>query len=113
MLLQDLLVLLGLVLLEVREELAALCDFTEQTAAGGVVLAVIFQVVCKETDDFGEQRDLDLRRAGVLGMLAVLGDECFLGRALENHRETRENELAPGRSREIPQGSADAGVFYE
>ena len=108
MLLQHLLVLLRLVLLEVREELSALRDLAEEAAAGGVVLFVILQVIGEEPDRLGEEGDLDLGAAGVLRVLAVLGDEIFLRDAFEGHRVgTRKNELVPGRPREFPSESAD------
>lgn len=85
-LLEHLLVLGGLILLEVREELAALRDFSEESAACGVIFLVIFEVIGEKTDLLGEQSNLDLRRTGVLGVLAVLGDESFFRGALENHK---------------------------
>lgn len=60
-LLQHLLIVLGLIHAKVREQLSAVSDFAEKTAAGRVILPMIFQMIREERDSFGEDRDLNLR----------------------------------------------------
>ncbi len=85
--LEHLLVLRRLIHLEVIQELAAVCDFTEQPAAGAVVLLVILQVLGEHLDLGGQDRDLHLRRAGVLFVGLRFLNQLLLFRALEGHRE--------------------------
>ena len=86
---QDLLVLVRLVHFEVREEFATLRDLAEQTLATGLIFPMILQVTRQETDLLGKEGDLNLRAAGVFGVLAVLGDQIFLCGALEDHKGKR------------------------
>ena len=88
MLLEHFLIVIRLVHAEIREELAALSDFAEQTATGGVIFLVIFQVISKESNRLGEDGNLNLRGTRVLCMRAVLGDKrLFLG-LLDGHNYT-------------------------
>ena len=83
--LQHLLVLLGLIHAEVREELSALGDLAEESAAGGVVLLVLLEMLREHRDLLCKKCDLHLGRTCVLGMCPVLGNESFLLCALESH----------------------------
>ena len=70
--------------LEVAQQPAALADQHQQAAARVVVLALRAQVLGQLVDPLGEQRDLDLGRAGVGVGAAVLADQLgllFLGQA--------------------------------
>lgn len=115
--LQHFLVTLGLVHLEVIEELAALRDLAEETPAGGEVLLVFGQMLAQEIDLLGEDRDLHGGGTGVALVGLVLGDESFLGSALEGHGIegricTKEVCAAPPERITLDEGSADESAFY-
>src|SRR5579883_1409948 len=75
----DFAVAIGVGLLEVIEEAAALGDQHEEAAAGAVVLGVGLEVLGQLADALGEDRDLDLWAAGVRVMRAkFLNDVGFL-----------------------------------
>jgi len=71
------LVALGIVVLEVVEQAATLADHHQETAAGGVILLVRFEVVGQITDPFAKHRDLDLRAAGVVLVGAEPGNDAL------------------------------------
>jgi hypothetical protein len=83
--LQNILVTFGGVLFEVVEETAALGHEFEQTAAGGVILPVAFEVLGEVVDPFGQQGNLHVRAAGVFFVQAQscnfsgIGDGHFFG----------------------------------
>jgi hypothetical protein len=64
-LLDDRAVLATVVLLEVLEVRAALCDKTQKTAAGVLVLTVFVEMGAQFLDTAGKDSDLHLRRARV------------------------------------------------
>ena len=64
--------------LQVAEQATALADHLQQATAGVVVLAVVAQVLGELVDALGEQRDLDLGRAGVAAGAPVLADQLLL-----------------------------------
>src|SRR5262249_36917635 len=64
--------------LEVVEKAATSADEHQQAAAGVVVFAVRSQMLGEHVDPLGEQRDLNLGPAGVVGALAELGDQLLL-----------------------------------
>ena len=66
-------------------ELAALGDLAEQTAAGGMILLVLLQGSGGIRNFLCEDRDLDLRGAGVILMKLAVGDQLLLCFALEGH----------------------------
>src|SRR5207245_10343402 len=68
----------GVLRLEVVEEPPALADQLEQAAARMVVLLVRLEVFRQVLDALGEERDLDLRRAGVALVGAELLDYTLL-----------------------------------
>lgn len=81
------LIRLRLVHLQIREKLPAVCDVGKQPATRGVVLLVLLQVLRHLIDLLREQCHLHLRRAGILLMRAVLGDDFLLGGTLESHNQ--------------------------
>ena len=72
-LLDELTVLIDVVLLDVGEETTTLTDEHEQTTAGVEVLLVGLHVLGQLLDALGQDGDLNLGVAGVLGVLAELG----------------------------------------
>ena len=64
---------------EAVAEAAALADHQKQTATGMVILLVHLQMVVQVVDAAGEQRDLNLGRAGVAFLAAVLCNNFLLG----------------------------------
>ena len=77
-LLDELTVLVDVVLLDVGEETTTLTDEHEQTAAGVEVLLVGLHVLGELLDALGQNGDLNLGVAGVLGVLAELSGELRL-----------------------------------
>ncbi len=72
--------------LEVLEQAGPGRDHLEQAAAGAVVVAVGFEVLGEAFDSLREYRDLDLRRAGVVGVaLMFLDDGGLLGLGQRAH----------------------------
>src|SRR5438128_12665398 len=67
----DFLVSLRAPAVQVGEQPSALSDHAEQPAAAGVVVAGGAQMFGEVLDPLGKERDLDLRRAGVLAITAV------------------------------------------
>src|SRR5881396_1787263 len=67
----DFLVSLRASAVQVGEQPSALTDHAEQPAAAGVVVAGGAQMFGEVLDSLGQERDLDLRRAGVLVITAV------------------------------------------
>src|SRR6185295_1558020 len=63
---------------EVLEEAATLADQHQQAATGVVVLLVGLEVVGEAVDPLGQQRDLDLGRAGVALVDLELLDQTLL-----------------------------------
>src|SRR3989449_7845420 len=78
----DFLVSLRASAVQVGEQPSALTDHAEQPAAACVVVAGGAQMFGEVLDPLGQERDLDLRRAGVLVVTAVRRNHlCFvLGR---------------------------------
>src|SRR5581483_7910009 len=74
-------VLLG----QVLQQAAALADQEEQTTTGVVVVLVLLEVLGQVGDAAAEQRDLDLRGAGVALLGAVLVDDLLLDSGVEGH----------------------------
>ena len=81
-----LLVLLRLIHTEVREELAALCNFGEESAAGGIILLVFLQMLRQERDFLREYRDLHMGRPRVLLVRLMLGNQRLFCFSLERHK---------------------------
>lgn len=88
--LENLLVLGRLIHAEIIQKLAALCDFSKETAACGVILFVLLKVTGQKTDFLGEDSDLDLRRACILFVDLAVRDQLLLGFALDSHGFDRE-----------------------
>ncbi len=105
--LQDLLVLLRLVHLQVREKFAAASNHAEQTLAGAVIFLVVLQVLRKEVDLLCKKADLNLRGSRVLRVGAVLLDKFLLGGALQWHRsggkETSKEDAGPQGRKSSPE----------
>src|SRR5690242_18900157 len=74
-------VLLG----QVFQQPAAAADQQQQPATAVVVVLVHLQVLGQVIDPPGQQRDLDLRRAGVTLTGRVLRQDLFLGGGVERH----------------------------
>src|SRR5688572_28695692 len=70
-LVEDLPVAVGVLVLEVFQQPAALADQLEQAAPGVVVLLVSLEVLGQPGDPLAEQRDLDLGGPGVRIVQAV------------------------------------------
>ena len=83
-LVDDSAVTLDVLLLEVSEKISSVTDHLEKTAAAVVILRVDLQVLGERVDAVGEDRDLDLRRAGILLVDLVLCDD-LLFYVLLNH----------------------------
>ena len=77
-LLDELTVLVDVVLLDVGEETTTLTNQHEQTTAGVEVLLVGLHVLGQLLDALGQDGNLNLGVAGVLGVLAELGGELRL-----------------------------------
>lgn len=77
-LLDELTVLIDVVLLDVGEETTTLTNQHKQTTAGVEVLLVGLHVLGQLLDALGQDGDLNLGVAGVLGVLAELGGELRL-----------------------------------
>ena len=72
-------VCLGICALQVAHEAAAFADFFDETATGGEIFFVRFQVIGELFDFFAQDGDLDLWGAGVGGMgFEFLDDLLFL-----------------------------------
>ena len=71
------LVTLGIVVLEVVQQATSLANHHQETAAGGVILLVRFEVFGQFADAFAQHRDLDLRAAGVVIVGAVSGNDVL------------------------------------
>ena len=84
--LEHALILLRLVHAEVVQQLAALCNFSEESAACRMILLVILQVSSEQNDFLREDRDLNLWGAGVLFVSLTVGDKLLLGAALDCHK---------------------------
>src|SRR5438270_6660652 len=74
----DFLVSLRAPAVQVGEQPSALSDHAEQPAATRVVVAGSLQMFGEVLDALGQERDLDLRRAGVLVITAVRRDHLIL-----------------------------------
>jgi hypothetical protein len=61
--------------LDIFEEPFPLTDHLHQTGPGMVILLVGGEMLDKEVDPFGQQGDLDLRGARILGVSLVLLDD--------------------------------------
>ena len=83
--LEDLFVALRLVHFKVREEFAATSNHGQKTAAGGVILLMVFQMLRNMVDLLGENTDLNLRRTSVFRMSLELPDDLLLIGFLESH----------------------------
>lgn len=70
---------------EVRKESASLANELEQAAARVMILGELAQVLGQSTDALREERDLDLRRAGVTLVGGILRGYAFLGFPRERH----------------------------
>jgi hypothetical protein len=82
---QDQLVLFRLIHTEIVQKLAALGDFSEESAASGVILLVLLKVAREFADFFRQNSDLNLRRAGVFLMKLCIRDQLLLGAARKCH----------------------------
>src|SRR5882762_3703696 len=76
----DLLVSIRASAVQVGEQPSALSDHAEQPATACVVVAGGAQMFGEVLDPLGQERDLDLRRAGVLVVTAVRRDHLILVR---------------------------------
>jgi len=74
-LLDELPILVGIRTLEVVQQLAALADHLEQSAAGVMVFDVRFEVVCQPIDASRKQRNLNFRRTGITSYALMLGND--------------------------------------
>src|SRR5882757_7586834 len=71
---------------QVLQQPAALADQLVHAATGVVVVLVRLEVLGQVVDPLGQQRDLDLRGAGVAFGGAVLGENLLLRGDVERHR---------------------------
>ena len=78
-LLEELVILRQVVALEIVQQLAAAGGHLEEATAAVEILAVRAQVLGQVIDPGGEQRDLDLGRAGVFVVDFVFGDDFGFG----------------------------------
>lgn len=110
-LLQRLLVGIRVIALEVHEEVAALGDFAEQTAAGGVVFLVILQVVGQLRDLTREERNLDLGGTRVFLVRLVLSDDRLLDASLQSHKNMSKGSTGRAANGIYPGGSSDTRTY--
>jgi len=75
--LDNVLITLGIVVLEVVEQAATLADHHQETAAGGVILLVCLKMVRQFTDPFAKHRDLNLGAAGIVIVGAEPGNDVL------------------------------------
>ena len=85
-LLDDRLVAWLVLALHVIEQLAALRDHLEQAAPRMVVLGVGLEVLGEVGDALGEDRDLDLGRPRIPGLVGVIGNDSLLALRRNRHR---------------------------
>jgi hypothetical protein len=52
--------------MQVFEQTPALADHDQQSTPGAVVLDIVLQMLSKAIDLFGQKRNLNIRRSGVL-----------------------------------------------
>src|SRR5204863_967310 len=93
--------------LEVVEERAALADHLEQAAAAVMVLVIALEVLGEVRDPLGEERDLDLGRAGVGLVLPVLRDRLGLAYGGNGHVGLQSPAVAPRGTGRSPRSCAD------
>ena len=79
------LVALVMAALEVIEQAPAPVDHLQQSAAGGVVLLMAFEMAGELSDAFAQDGHLDLRRTSVLGMNTILLDYRSLLSTYQGH----------------------------
>lgn len=70
-------VLVLILAFQVFKKPSSLTHKLEQTAAGSVVLGVGLEMVGQHFNAVGKEGDLNLRRSGVLVILAVLANDCL------------------------------------
>src|SRR5687768_5454500 len=87
-LLDQAVVALDVLLLEVREQAAALVDHHQQAAARMVVLVVALEVLGQVADALGEDRDLDFGGTGIALGLGVAGNDFLLLLGSDRHSFT-------------------------
>lgn len=91
-LLDEVAVLEDVAVLDVNQQTTTLTDDLKQATTGVVILRVLLEVLGEIADALGEDRNLDLCAAGIVGTLAELGDQlcsAFFGDAvLVSHRAT-------------------------
>lgn len=75
--LDDVFITFGIVRFEIVKQATTLADHHQETAAGGVILLVRFEVLGQITDPFAKHRDLDLRAAGVVIVGAEPGNDAL------------------------------------
>jgi len=97
---------------EVLQEPATAADKQQQPAAAVVVVLVHFQMLGQICDPPSQQRDLDLRRAGVTLIGRVPGDDLLLHRVVERHvapliSRDRGDEMVSPRYGQPPEGAAN------
>jgi hypothetical protein len=90
----QILITLLVLALEVIQQLAALVDHLQQPAAGMMVLLVGGEMAHEVFDARGQQRDLDLGRARVGRITAVLFDDARLGFCVQRHTAITPEDLA-------------------
>ena len=71
-------VTLNIGLLEVVEKISSVTYHLEKSAAAVVILVVSLEVFVEIVDPVSEERDLNLRRAGISLMSSILLDNCLL-----------------------------------
>ena len=106
-LLDDALVPLLVLALHVVEELAALAHHLQEAAARVVVFLVRLEVLGQIVDPLREDRDLHLRRAGIVGLGGIVLDERALALWRNRHRASF---LFGGGRGQCPSRSATAGM---
>src|SRR5580704_1168308 len=71
-------VLVGCAALQIIEELSALIDHLEQTAARGVIGFVRGEMLAQAVDALGQECNLNFGRSGVLGAALEFSDDAAL-----------------------------------
>src|SRR5579872_7357606 len=75
-------------LLEVIKQRAARCDHFQQPAARMVVVDMVLEMLGEIVDAFREDRNLNLGRAGVAGLVGILLDNFRFAFGGYRHRRT-------------------------
>jgi hypothetical protein len=70
---------------QIRQKPAPLSHELEKTSPGVKVVLVLAEVISEPVDPLRKERNLNLRRTGIIRMRAKLGDDCLFLLGLQRH----------------------------